>query len=127
VQELRKAGSGRAARDDGACDSGPGAVGDAGVDHGDRNCAAEAAAEQVRPEFCFRKDEELRLKGIEVGVYGPGQVERAVEDAVGAEAFAGKGLTGLGGGGDEQLMAGEGSSSSDARRLTASTSPTETA
>ena len=68
----------------------PGTVGDAGIDDGDGNVAAEAAAEQVGPELSLGEDEELGLEGVQVGRYGPGQVERAIEDAVGAEALAGK-------------------------------------
>ncbi len=86
----------------------PGAVGDAGIDHGHGNSAAEAAAEQVGPELGFRQDEQARLEGVEISANGPGQVERAIEDAVGAEALAGQLLAGAGGGGDEQVKLREG-------------------
>jgi hypothetical protein len=39
---------------------------------------------------------------------GPGQIEGAIEDAVGAKAFAGQGLAGAGGGGDDEMMVREG-------------------
>ena len=48
------------------------------------------------------------LEGVQIGADGPGQVERAIEDAVGAEALAGQGLAGAGGGGDEDLNIREG-------------------
>ena len=75
----------------------PGAVGDAGVDDGDGDSAAETAIEQVGPELRLGEDEQTRLEGIQVGANGPVQVERAIEDAAGAEALAGQSLAGAGG------------------------------
>ena len=80
--------------------TGPGAVRDAGVDYGYGDVAAEAGAEQVGPEFRFGKDEQAGLQGVEVGAYGPGQVERAVKDALGSEEIAGQFLPSAGSGGD---------------------------
>ena len=88
--------------------AGPGAIGDAGVDHGHGDSAAEAAAEQVGPEFGFSQDEKVGLECVEVGADGPGQVQRAIEDAVRAEAIAGQGLAGAGSGGDQQSVIGQG-------------------
>ena len=72
----------------------PGAVGDAGVDHGDGNAAPETTAEKVGPELGLSQNEQPRLERVQIGSDGPGQVERAIEDAVCSEAFAGQRLAG---------------------------------
>ncbi len=67
-------------------------------------------------------------KSIQIGVHRPGQVERAIEHAAGAEALPRQRLAGARGGGDEQANTRERRSPvSLTSRLTASTSPTETA
>src|SRR5579863_721595 len=84
-----------------------GAIGDAGVDDGDGDAAAETGGEQVGPEFGFGEDEQCGLKSGEISRDSPGQVERAIEDAIGAEAAPGEFLAGERGGGDEQAKAGQ--------------------
>jgi len=56
----------------------------------------------------FGEDQDARLESLEVGADRPGQVERAIEDAVRPEALAGKLLAGAGGGGDDEAEAGKG-------------------
>ena len=64
----------------------PRAVGDAGVNHCDGDPAAEAAIEEVGPEFGFGQDEETGFQRVQVRAHGPGQVKRAIEDTVGTES-----------------------------------------
>lgn len=87
--------------------AGPGTVRDAGVDDGDGNLAAGAGADEVGPEFGFSEDEQLGAEGAQPGADGPGEIEGAVEDAFRAEALLGEFLTGSGGGGDDDIVAGE--------------------
>src|ERR1035441_9419957 len=86
----------------------PGAVGDASIYDGDWNSAAEAAVEEIGPEFGLCEDEQARVEGVEPGADSPGKIKRAIEDALGAEALAGQGLAGSGGGGDDQLVVRKG-------------------
>ena len=46
-------------------------------------------------------------RAFRTGADGPGQVERAIEDAVRSEALAGQGLAGARGGGDDDQVAGQ--------------------
>ena len=85
--------------------SGPGTIGDAGIDHGYWDSAAEAAIEKVGPEFSLCKNEQAGFERVKVRAGGPWQIERAIEDAVGTEAFKSKSLAGAGGGGDDYLVA----------------------
>ncbi len=106
----------------------PGAVGDAGIDHGDGNSPAKAAAEQVGPELGLGQHEQPRLERVQVSPHRPGQVQRAIKDALRPEALAGQRLAGARGGGDRPAdTPASAASSVFTSRLTASTSPTETA
>ncbi len=106
----------------------PGAVGDARVHHRDRNSAAEAAVQQIRPELRLRQDQHARLERVKIRAHGPRQIERAVEDAIRAEALAGQRLAGARGGGDrDENTPAAPYSSALTSRVTARTSPTETA
>jgi len=86
----------------------PGAVRDAGVDHGDGDLPAAAGAEQVGPELSFSQDEEAGAEGAKPGADGPGQIERTIENAFSAKALASEFLPGTGGGGDDDEVGGEG-------------------
>ena len=63
--------------------------------------------EQVGPELGLGQDEQAGLEGVQVGAHRPGQVERAIEDAVRSEALAGQRLAGAGGGGDQEPISGK--------------------
>ena len=62
---------------------------------------------QVGPELGFGQHEHERLESIEIGADGPGQVERAIEDAIRFESFAGQRLTGACCCGDDDQIAGQ--------------------
>ena len=85
-----------------------GAVRDAGVDHGDGDEAARALQDEVGPELGLDEDEEDGVEGTEIAAVEDGEVEREVEDAAGAEAAGGEVVSGAGGGGDADGMAGKG-------------------
>src|SRR5271157_5250481 len=70
------------------------AVGDASIYHRNR-CAGESSpAQEVRPEFTFRQDQQLRPQRLQVRAHRERQIERKIENVVLAEALTCQLLTG---------------------------------
>ncbi len=105
----------------------PGAVRDAGIHHGYGDFPAKASAQQVRPELRLRQHQQPRLQSLQISPHCPRQVKRAIKNTLRPKALTGKLLACAGGRGNYQLVPGKAPSSSLTSRLTASTSPTETA
>src|ERR1700722_2037576 len=85
----------------------PGAVRDAGVDHGNARSAGMREAQKVWPEFSFGKDDEFGLQRLQIRTNGKGKVQREVKNIFRAETFAGEFLTGVSGGGYDDAGGGK--------------------
>ena len=87
---------------------GPGAIGDAGVDHGNTGSASVREAHEVRPEFRFRKHDKFRAQGTQVRVNRKSEIQREIEGVVRTEALLGEGVARVGGGRNHDTVLGKG-------------------
>ncbi len=63
----------------------PRAIGDPRVHHRDRNSAAKASVQQIRPELRLRQHQHARLERLQIRAHRPRQVERAIEHSIRSE------------------------------------------
>src|SRR5579872_621149 len=83
--------------------AGPGTVGDARVDHGNRDPGAPALDKHTRPELSFEKNEQARAQEAQPGAHGKAEIQRKIKDPLGAKSFARQLLAGPRGGGDHDM------------------------
>ena len=77
-------------------------VGDACIHHGNGDITLRALQQQVRPELGLDEDDHLRRDRPQITAHNEGEVQRKIEEAVGAwDAFARNGLTGFRDGGNK--------------------------
>ena len=89
--------------------AGEGAVGDAAADEQDGDFAATRFAEEVGPDFGFEDDDDGGFDGVENAANAEGPVEGEIDYGVGeGHALFGEGVTGEGGGGDDERALGVG-------------------
>ena len=90
-----------------ALPTGEGAVGDAAADEEDGDVAAGGFAEEVGPDFGFEDDDDGGFDGVEDTADAKGPVKGEIDYGVGeGHALFGEGVTGEGGGGDDEEALG---------------------
>lgn len=87
---------------------GPGAIRDAGIDHGNSRSAGMGEAYKVRPEFRFRKHDYFRAQRTQVGTDRKSEIQGEIEGVLRSEAFLGESVSRVGGGRNYDTVLGKG-------------------
>ncbi len=86
----------------------PGAIGDAGVDHGNARSTGMGEADKVRPEFRFGEHDYFGAQRTQVRTDGKSEIQGEIEGVLRSEAFLGESVARVGGGRNYDTVLGKG-------------------